>query len=187
MPAIGVEQRAVGGRIDKGALVVLAVDFDQRRAERAEHLNADRLIVDEGPRAAVGELHAAQDQFVIAVEIVVGEDAARRMIRRKLERGGDLTVLGAVARQRRVAARAKRERKSVEQDRFAGAGLARKRGKPGAEIDVQPVDQNDVANGKTRQHGMTDSRKRMTDFIRYSAFCRQPFAGSFAGLQPVTF
>ena len=143
---IGVEQRAVGGRIHKGALVVLAVDFDQRRAERAEHLNADRLIVDERPRPAVGELHATQDQFAIAVEIVVGEDAARRMTRRKFERGGDLTVLGAGARQRRVAAGAKREREGVEQDRFAGAGLARKRGKPGAEIDVQPVDQNDVAN-----------------------------------------
>ena len=34
-PAEGIEQRAVGRRIDQRALVVLAVDFDQRRAERS--------------------------------------------------------------------------------------------------------------------------------------------------------
>ena len=64
--AIGVEQRAMGRRIDEGALVVLAVNLDQGRAERAQHLHADRLIVDEGAGAAVGELHPPHDQFVLA-------------------------------------------------------------------------------------------------------------------------
>ncbi len=165
-------------RIDKGALVVLAVNFDQSGAERAQHLHADRLIVDEGSCPAVGELHAAHDQLVLGVEIVIGQDAARRMIRREIERRGDLTVLGAGAHQCRVAAGAQRQREGVEQDRFTGAGLAGQRGEPGAEIDIQPVDQNDVANGKTRQHGTTNSIWRMTDFIRDS-FSRQPSARPF--------
>ena len=124
MPPIGVEQRAVRRRLDKGALVVLAVDFHQRRAERAQHLHAHRLVVDEGAGAAVGELHAAHDQLVLAGEVVVGEQTARRMILAEIEGGGHLPVLGALAHQRRVAARAERQRECVEQDRFAGAGFA---------------------------------------------------------------
>ena len=68
----GVEQPAVGRGIDQRALVVLAVDFDQRRADRLQGLHADRLVVDEGAGAAVGELHAAQDHLAGIVEAVVG-------------------------------------------------------------------------------------------------------------------
>ena len=69
-----------------------------------------------------------------------------------VEGGGHLALLGALAHQRRVAARAERQRKGIEQDRFAGAGLAGQRGKAGAEIDIQPIDQNDVADGKAGEH-----------------------------------
>ena len=72
---------------------------------------------------------------------------------RDVEGGDHLALLGAFAHQRRFAAGAERQRKGVEQDRFAGAGLAGQRGKAGAEIDVQAVDQNDVADGEASQHG----------------------------------
>ena len=74
------------------------------------------------------------------------------MILGDVEGGDHLALFGALAHQRRVAARAERQRKGVEQDRFAGAGLAGERGKAGAEIDVQPIDQDDVADGKASQH-----------------------------------
>ncbi len=150
----------MGRRLDEGALVVLAVNFHQRGAERAQHLHAHRLIVDERASPAVGKLHAPHDQRVFAVKVVVGENAPRRMVGRKLEDGGDLAVFRPGAYHRRLAAGAERERKGVEQDRFAGAGLAGKRGKPGAEIDVQTIDENDVANGEAREH---EDRRRMTD------------------------
>ena len=67
-----VEQPAMGRGIDQRALVVLAVDFDQRRADRLQGLHADRLVVDEGAGAAVGQLHAAQDHLAGVVEAVVG-------------------------------------------------------------------------------------------------------------------
>ena len=98
-------------------------------------------------------MHPAHDQFVLAAEIVLGEHAARRMLLGEIEGGNHLALFGALAHQRHVAARAERKRKRVEQDRFAGAGLAGQRGKAGSEIDVQPFDQNDVADGKARQHG----------------------------------
>ena len=68
----GIEQAAVGRGIDQRALVMLAVNFDQRGADRLQGLHADRLIVDEGAGAAVGELHAAQDHLAGIVEPVVG-------------------------------------------------------------------------------------------------------------------
>ncbi len=68
------------------------------------------------------------------------------MVLGDVEGGDHLALLGALAHQRRIAARAERQRKGVEQDRFAGAGFAGQRGKPGAEIDIEPVDQNDVAD-----------------------------------------
>ena len=61
----------MGRGIDQRAVVMLAVDFDQRRAEAFQRLHADRLIVDEGAGAAVGELHAAQDQLVLGLDVVV--------------------------------------------------------------------------------------------------------------------
>jgi hypothetical protein len=135
-PPIGVEQRAMRRGIDEGALIMLAVDFDQCGAKRAEHLNADRLIVDEGAGPAVGKLNPPDDQFVLTTKIVFGKHAARRMFFRQLESGGHLALLHALADQRRFATRAQRERKGIEQDRLSRAGLACQCGEPGAEIDI---------------------------------------------------
>ena len=151
-PAISIEQRAVGRGIDESALVVLTVDLHQRRAERAQDLHADRLIVDERAGAAVGKLYAPDDQFVVATKIVIGEDAARRMAFGQVEDGDHLALLGAFTHHRGFAACAERQREGVEQDRFSGAGLARQRGKAPTEIDVEAIDQNDVADGKPSEH-----------------------------------
>ena len=70
----------MGRGIDQRAGVVLAVDFDQRRAERLQRLHAHRLVVDEGAGAAVGELHAAQDQRLVGGDVVLGKQRARRML-----------------------------------------------------------------------------------------------------------
>ena len=68
--AEGIEQAAVGAGVDQRALVVLAVDLDQRLAQLLHHLHAHRLIVDESAGAAIGELHAAQDQIVLGRDVV---------------------------------------------------------------------------------------------------------------------
>jgi hypothetical protein len=62
------------------------------------------------------------------------------------EGGNDLTLLGAFAHQRRFAARAECERKSVKQDRLAGAGFAGQHGEAGTEIDVQAIYENNIAD-----------------------------------------
>ena len=100
------------------------MDFNQRHTERPKYLNADGLIVDEGARAAVGELDAPHDHIVLRSQIILGQHPARRMIFGDLEGRNHLSLLGALAYQGHIAARAKRERERIEQDRFAGAGFA---------------------------------------------------------------
>src|SRR5271166_1251949 len=131
-------------RLDEGAFIVLTVDFDQRGAKRAQYLHADRLMVDKGAGAAVGKLHPAQNELVLAAQAVVDKKRARRVVLADFKSGNHLTLLGAVAHQGHVAARAEREGKSVKQYGFAGAGFAGQHGKTRAEIDVQSIDKDDV-------------------------------------------
>ena len=75
------------------------------------------------------------------------------MIAGKLEGGDHLALLHAVAHQALVAARAQGQREGIEQDRLAGAGFAGQHGQAVGEIDVEPVDQDDIADGETGEHG----------------------------------
>ena len=131
---------------------MLAVDFDERGAEALEHLHTDRLVVDEGAGAAVGKLHPAQDQLIAGRDVVRGENRPHGMAGGDVERRGHLPLLGAMAHQAGVTARTERERERIEQDRFAGAGFAGEHREAGHEIDVEPLDQHDVADRKAGQH-----------------------------------
>ncbi len=71
---------------------------------------------------------------------------------RRIEDGDHLALRLAGTHQTAVAAPAERQREGVEQDGFAGAGLARENSQPRAEIELQPVDQNDVAYRQMDQH-----------------------------------
>ena len=81
------------------------------------------------------------------------------MVLADFKSGNHLTLLGAVAHQGDVAARAKGKGKSIEQDGFAGSGFASQHGKTGAEIDVQPIDKDDVADGKPGEHSEVRCRR----------------------------
>ena len=70
----------MGRDLDQRAVVMLAVDFDERRADGAQHLHRHRLVVEEGAGSPVGELDPAQDELVLGRNVVCGEGRARRMI-----------------------------------------------------------------------------------------------------------
>ena len=156
---------------------MLAVNFDQCCAERAQSLHAHRLVVDESAGAAVGELNAPHDQFggarTVAGQTMFRKHFAHRMVFADFEGGCDLTLFGALAHQRRLAAGAERKRECIEQDRLAGPGLASEHSKAAAEVDVQPIDKNDVADGQSGQHetGSMTPKNGKADHTRF-LFCR---------------
>jgi hypothetical protein len=59
--------------IDKRPVVVLAVDFDQHLPGLTHQLHAERLVVDISLGAAVGRLHAAEDQVAVVVDAVFAQ------------------------------------------------------------------------------------------------------------------
>ena len=74
------------------------------------------------------------------------------MARRKLEPGGDRGLIGAAAHQRGVGAHAEREAEAVEEDRLAGPGFTGQHAKSRLELQLQPVDQDDIVDGQLPKH-----------------------------------
>ena len=148
-------------RVDERAVVALAVELDEMTAHLAKRLRADRRIVQVGARATVGELHAPQNQTALRLEVLRPDDGPGGVTGFEIERRRDLALLLAVAHDRTVAPAAERKRERVEQDRLAGAGLAGQHGQSGAELEVQPVDQDDVAYIKLGEHGRRPSQSPM--------------------------
>ena len=151
--AVGVDQGAMGRRIGQRPLVVLAMDLDQRRGQRAKRLGADALVIDIGARAPVGELDPAQDQFVADLDILPFEQRMRGVALRQVEGRRHLALRLAVAHEAAVAARAERQRQRIEKNRLSRAGLAGEDRQSRREFEVQLVDQHHVANGEAREHG----------------------------------
>ena len=75
------------------------------------------------------------------------------MVLRHVEHRGDLALLRAVTHEAGIAAAAERQRKGIEQNGFARAGLAGQHREPTGKLDIEPFDQDDVTDRQTRQHG----------------------------------
>ncbi len=150
----GIEQPAMGCGINQRALVMLAVNFNQRGADRFQGLHADGLVVDEGAGAAVRELHAPQDHLAGILQPVGREDSHCRMALRHVEGGRHLALLRTVADEAGIAAAAKRQRERIEQDGFARTGFTGQDREAFGKFDIEPLDQDDVADRQTRQHGV---------------------------------
>ena len=152
---VAVEQRAVAARVDQPAVVVLAVQLDQRRGDRPQQRGADRLVVDEGLAPAVGAQRAAQDQRLarLDLDLGLGQRFAHRFGQRgELERRGNARPLLARADQRGFRPVAEHQPERVEQDRLARPGLAGQHPEPAGEGEVQRLDQHDVPDSQTGQH-----------------------------------
>ena len=149
---VSVEQATLDRRVEQPLLLVLAVHLDQQAADLAHQAGADRLVVDEAARATVGADHAAQHQVVLRRDAVLGEQCLDRIARRGREHGADACLRGAPTHQIAVRPAAQRQSQGIEQDRLAGAGLAGQHAKAGLEREVEPLDQDDVADREAGQH-----------------------------------
>ena len=152
---ITIEQRAVAARIDQAAIVVLAVQLHQERRQLAQQRDADGLVVDECLAAAIDFQLTLEDQRLARLDRDVGVveqrgDAGRQ--RGELEARHHARPVLAGAHQPAVGPRAEHQAQRVEQDRLARAGLAGQHAQPAGEVEVQRLDQDDVADGEPGQH-----------------------------------
>ena len=151
--AEGVENGPVRDGIDQGAVVVLAVDFDEGRADRPQHLHAHRLVVDEGAGAPVRDLHAAQNQVAVDIDIGLGRDPAGRMV------GGQSNTAvtwpwSSPWRTRLPSPRPPRARAKASSRIDLPAPVSPVRTLTALmELKLEPVDEDDVADRQLDQHG----------------------------------
>ena len=154
-----IENVAVRTRIDQGAFVMLSVDFDQRARDRPQGLRAHRLIIDESAGPSVRHLHAAQHKIAVRVDRLVGRYPSRDVIAGSIKDRRDLTLRLSDPNKRAVAARAKRQSKGIEENGFSGARFAGQHRQSTVERKVEPVDEDDVANGQGDEHVVSPLRQ----------------------------
>ncbi|MNJ34182.1 hypothetical protein D3C77_288820 [compost metagenome] len=161
-PAVVVEQGAMGLPVQQADRLVLAVHLDQQGADLAQRRHPGRLVVDIGAAAAVGRDHAAQDQLLARrhIETALGQERDQGLVIGRGKDGGGRSLLGARPHQAGVGARAQGQAQSVEDDGLTGAGLARQHGQAVLDLQVEGVDEDDVADREGGQHGRSDSRFR---------------------------
>ena len=153
VPGVRVEQRALRRRLQQRLVRVLAVHVEEQLAQRLEPAHGHRTRVDEGPRAPVGGDHAAHDAVAAVVQRLLLQPAARRLAR--LEHGVHLRAAGVAAHQPGPRALADGELQRIDQQRFAGAGLAAQDRHPRREIQLQVVDDGEVAHAEVAEHRVT--------------------------------
>src|SRR4051812_28632044 len=149
----GVEDDAVVGGVEQPTLLELALDLDEAVAELAQQPDARRLVVDKGAAAPVGADEPAQyDSFALAVEPGLAQDRMRRVVAPDREFRRYRGLLSPRAHQPALRPLAERQAERIEQDRFAGAGLAGQHAEAGTQREVKAIDQYNVANIEAEQH-----------------------------------
>ncbi len=132
---------------------VLAVQVHQPLAERGELRERHRLAVDESARAALRIEHATHQHLaLVAGQRVLREPGAYAGCVGHVERGGQLRPLGARTNLANLETVAEQQPERVEQDRLACAGLAGQHGESGIELDIERVDEHEVADRQQAQH-----------------------------------
>ena len=94
------------------------------------------------------------------------------------QRSGALTAacVGAVAHQPRIGATAEAEAERIEQDRLAGAGLAGERTKPLRKFQIEPIDENHIADRQRGRASVPANRQKR------SACCARSAADQLVGI-----
>ena len=156
---MGIQQQALGIAAQQGLMRMLAVDIDQRLGHLAQLLNGHRGTVEVGTGTAAGIEDTPQQQSAVSVEIALPQPDFGVMQTCQVEFCGNLGSLSHVADQTRIGAIAKRKRQRIDQNRLAGTGLAGERTKPGRELKLEAIDQNEVSDCQPSQHDGISLRK----------------------------
>jgi len=147
---VGVEQLALGIRTQQQLVRVLAVDIDELVAHLAQLRQRCRGAIDEGLAAAAGVDSPAQQHgaavvvFHVARQFALGQPRIQRWV--GVEGGTDAGTCRAFADHACVGPFTQHQGERVDEDRLARAGFTREDGKAGGEVEVERVDDDEVAD-----------------------------------------
>ena len=147
--AVGIEQLALSLRAAERLMRVLPVQIDQSSPMASSWASVAGRAVDVRAASALRIEHAAQQERPVALrEIVFDEPGARAAGASSRSNSAAISARSAPSRSWRASKRSpSSERQRVEQQRFAGAGLAGQHGEATVELDLECLDDGEVSDG----------------------------------------
>jgi len=149
--AMLVEQMLLRARLQQRLMRVLTVHIDQQFAQLAQLRKSCRAAIDERAAAPVCIDGPPQQGHVAALLHLVGGEPVR-CNRAKTKLGSDLRARAPLADHVGIAALTEREQQGIDEDRLAGTRFTGQHCEAGREVDVEHVDDDEIANGKRKQH-----------------------------------
>ena len=151
--AEGVQHRAVAPGVQEAAVILLPMQLDQCVGQGAQDLAPGAAVIDIGLLSTVRRADAAQDQAVAFVgQACFGQNGMGGMAGRQGKFRRHLALRGPGAHQIGPPAPSQHKAKRIQKDRLSRPRLARQHVQAGPEGQFQPVDDENVANGKAAQH-----------------------------------
>lgn len=156
-----VEEVELAGGMEKGLVVVGAMQIDEEGADAFEEGERGGGVVDEGLGAAGSLDDAPQDQLAVfaGVQACVGQDGVNGLGVREAENGFDDALGFAGADGGGVGAFAEEQIESADEDGFAGAGFAGDDVESGFEGDGCFFDEREIFDSQQGKHEAEDSRR----------------------------
>ncbi len=158
---VGAAERVEQLELSRGerqpAVLVLAVEREQRRRSLAQIRHIRGAPVDQRPRAPIGADSAREDQLVRVLREPVAEPGAHLI--RQVEDPLDVRLRRSRPHDSGPRLAAEQQIQRMREHRLARTGLTREHVQPGREQQLGAVDQQQVLNSKLAQHGIGDIRR----------------------------
>ena len=152
-PSVRIDERALHFGDDERLVRVLAMQVDELFAQILQLRERRGAAVDPGAAPSLRVERAAQQHLAVGrAEVVRGEPVGDRRTIFHFEDRGELRALRTRPKLAKLEAIAEQQRESVEQDRLAGAGLPGQHREGIAELEVERVDDDEIANGQQAEH-----------------------------------
>ena len=149
-----VQHFALRAAVHQTLEFLLAVDLDEKFRQFPQSLDGHQLAVHIGARAAVGADHPAHHELAVEFDRLRVEPAiAAAGSAAKL--AAHLGTFGALAHDVAAGPAAGDQQQGIDDDGFAGAGLAGQRGEAGLELEFRLIDENQIAQLQVSQHGLS--------------------------------
>ena len=150
---MGVQQTALWLPPHQGQKFLLPVYVDEQLTQFANRTQRQELAIHPGSRTPFQADDTAQEQFVFGGDGLCFQPFSDTGETARVEGGGDLRTLCAVPYHVRRGATADGQHDGVDQDGLAGAGLAGQGSQTRPQVEIDGVDDGEVANGEMSEHG----------------------------------